>query len=524
MNLIEDSWMPVIRQNGEHVKIAPWQLAETDNPVVDISAFRPDFQGALYQFLTGLLQTVFAPEDEDEWVAQWQSPNINLQSALAKFSPAFELFSDEKAAFCQDFDLPDGETKPIANLLIEAPGGKTIKDNLDHFIKRDTADCMCGSCAASALFTLQLNAPAGGQGHRVGIRGGGPLTSFALPAGTSTLWQKLWLNVLPEEAFAPKASTINGQIFPWMAPTRLSTKGEPTLPEDVDPLHVFWGNPRRIRLEAGIHSGHCALCGEQGNQLMTHFRTKNFGINYDGPWLHPYTPYRFDLKNKTLPLSLKGQQGGLGYRHWLALNWKDPIVGDVCAQLISHIDQERLNTLDDNDIDTQLQLWCFGFDMDNMKARCWYESHLPILHISKDSHDKFIQTVSELLEPARDALKELRGQIKGAWFSRPKDVKGDTSMIDSSYWQATEPHFYQQLAILAKQVDDYRGCPPEIATVWPRIIRSACYDIFDIWALETDAEDLDMKRITQARRFLGGKLKKLKSLKKFENYATAEAI
>jgi len=514
----------VVRKNGERVKIAPWQIAEADNPVVDIAAFRPDFQGALYQFLTGLLQTVFAPEDEEIWAEQWQSPDPILKQALAKFSPAFELSGENTVAFCQDFDLPDGEPKPIANLLIEAPGGKTIKDNLDHFIKRGKAECMCESCAASALFTLQLNAPAGGQGHRVGIRGGGPLTSFVLPAGSNTLWQKLWLNVLPEEHFVPKADSINAQIFPWMAATRLSTKGTPTLPDDVDALHVFWGNPRRIRLESGVHIGHCALCGEQGNQLITHFRTKNFGINYDGPWLHPYTPYRFDPKNKELPLSLKGQQGGLGYRHWLALNWNDTTNGDACAKIINHINQERLDTLEQNNIDVQLQLWCFGFDMDNMKARCWYESQLPILHIPEHSREKFINTVSELLASARDALNELRAQIKGAWFSRPNDITGDTSMIDSSYWKATDPLFYQQLTVLAKQVDNHRTCPPEIAEAWVKNIRRICYDIFDTWVLEAYVEDHNMKRITQARRFLDVKLNKLKSLKYFENYATAESL
>jgi CRISPR system Cascade subunit CasA len=68
MNLITDQWMPVIRQNGQADTIAPWQIAEADNPVVEINAPRPDFQGALYQLLIGLLQTCFAPEDEDKWL------------------------------------------------------------------------------------------------------------------------------------------------------------------------------------------------------------------------------------------------------------------------------------------------------------------------------------------------------------------------------------------------------------------------------------------------------------------------
>nr|WP_231886596.1 type I-E CRISPR-associated protein Cse1/CasA [Methylomonas methanica] len=62
------------------------------------------------------------------------------------------------------------------------------------------ANQLCPSCAATALFTLQTNAPSGGVGHRVGLRGGGPLTTLVLPkASQTTLWQKLWLNVFNQE-------------------------------------------------------------------------------------------------------------------------------------------------------------------------------------------------------------------------------------------------------------------------------------------------------------------------------------
>ena len=66
MNLITDPWIPVIRKDGPD-KSCPWQIVEAENPVIEINAPRPDFQGALYQFMIGLLQTCFAPEDEDEW-------------------------------------------------------------------------------------------------------------------------------------------------------------------------------------------------------------------------------------------------------------------------------------------------------------------------------------------------------------------------------------------------------------------------------------------------------------------------
>jgi hypothetical protein len=33
MNLINDAWLPVIRASGEKDKIAPWQIAERNDPL-----------------------------------------------------------------------------------------------------------------------------------------------------------------------------------------------------------------------------------------------------------------------------------------------------------------------------------------------------------------------------------------------------------------------------------------------------------------------------------------------------------
>ena len=44
MNLITDRWIPVIRQNRQPDTIAPWQIAEADNPVVEINRPRRIFR------------------------------------------------------------------------------------------------------------------------------------------------------------------------------------------------------------------------------------------------------------------------------------------------------------------------------------------------------------------------------------------------------------------------------------------------------------------------------------------------
>ena len=522
MNLIEDSWIPAIRQDGSRCHIAPWQIADTDNPVVELAAPRPDFQGALYQFLIGLLQTTFAPEDQDEWLAYWRSPPTpeQLQEVFVAFAPAFELVNPDGPAFMQDFDLPESDAKPVSMLLIDAPGGNALKNNQDLFVKRGITEHLCLSCAAAAIFTVQINSPEGGRGYRVGLRGGGPLTTLVIPAVAHTLWQKIWSNVLTQEDIEADVSAHGSAVFPWMGETRLSDKGGvQTLPEDVHPLQMYWAMPRRIRLQfEQDDSINCSLCGESTTRAVSHFHTTNYGTNYEGPWVHPLTPYRFDLNNENPPLSLKGQPGGLGYRHWLGLAWQDASNGDRAAQVVRLFNEERADQLSG---DTLARLWCFGYDMDNMKARCWYESTLPLLALDAAQRHFFLEAAAQLIDAGKETVSLLRGQVKAAWFSRPKDVKGDMSLVDRSFWQRTEADFYSHLQALAQLPAGTRHLPAATAAAWLTTMRQSALGLFDSWALEGNAEDMNMKRIIGARNTLVAKLETAKSLKALKQIAKA---
>lgn len=523
MNLITDHWIPVIRQNGQTDLIAPWQIAAADNPVVEINAPRPDFQGALYQLLIGLLQTCFAPEDEDQWLDYWrQMPTQDeLKTSFEKVAFAFNLDDPDASAFLQDFDLTDGEIKTISALLIEAPGGKTLKDNLDHFIKRERANQLCPSCTATALFTLQTNAPSGGVGHRVGLRGGGPLTTLIIPKQPpAILWQKLWLNVLNQEELEP-TEKIDARIMPWLGKTRISDKGQITTPNDVHPLHAYWGMPRRIRLATTTTDAHCDLCGNHAELLYHEYRTKNYGTNYDGAWLHPLTPYRFDPKKANLPLSLKGQQGGLGYRHWLGLALQDHDNGDKASKTVQFYNSERSRNILDN---SAASLWCFGYDMDNMKARCWYDSHFPIFYLDEMQRNNLTNWAGELINAAKEVVKMLRSEVKSAWFRRPEDVKGDMSQIDTQFWQATEADFYRLLEQLAILPGDTRMAPSEIYASWFEVLRKQMFRVFETATLTATPEDLDLKRIVNAQKSLRIKFHGNKTIKEFKAKAISEEM
>lgn len=236
MNLINDPWIPIRRKSGAKVLIAPWQLTEADDPVVALDAPRPDFNGALLQFLIGLLQTTATPATEDRWVDWLEEPPAPdaLKDCFAPYAYAFDL-QREQGAFMQDFDaLDSSSSNAIAQLLIENPGDNAIKGNKDFFVKRGQVEALCPSCTAVALFALQINAPSGGQGHRTSLRGGGPLSTLVVPDEQSELpadlWRQVWLNVLNNSDLGTLSGDRNRSapedLFPWLSPPARVKKRE----------------------------------------------------------------------------------------------------------------------------------------------------------------------------------------------------------------------------------------------------------------------------------------------------------
>lgn len=523
MNLLSEPWLPFRFRDGGIDYRPPSAIADPD--ILDLALPRADFQGAAYQWLIGLLQTTMPPESNAQWADRFEVPpgEDELESALAPFASAFELDGDGPR-FMQDLD-PLEESKPstVAGLLIEAPGANGIKNNTDHFIKRGMADEICLDCAAIALFTLQINSPAGGAGYRVGLRGGGPLTTLVLPDNSqASLWHKLWLNVMAPERITANGQTYappvadNGDIFPWVIPTRVSDKkGSEVQPGDVHPLHAYWAMPRRFRLLIENEPCTCQLCGRESNEQVRELKAKNYGINYDGPWRHPLTPYRQDPKKRNEPpLSTKGQPGGLGYRHWSGLVLTDAggsgalpatVVADYMTEKVTGSLEARQWDDDAEVLIKHARLWVFGHDMDNMKARGWYAIEMPLVAVPIERQEKLREWVKTFIELSHEMAWKLRSQIKSAWFKRPADAKGDMSHIDKQFYEATEAAFFRALREISEALaesNDEARVPTETAKSWYRALRHHALQMFDAQALSGPLEELDMKRLIRARQQL----------------------
>ncbi len=521
-NLVEEGWIPVLTRSGCGKRIAPYEITKDFNGdnIASLDAPRPDFNGALIQFLIGLVQTCLPPKSDEpdlEWEDRLQDPPSpeELHQAFSKYSHAFNLDGDGPR-FMQDLELRTGEARSINALTIEAPGGKTLDDNKDHFIKRGGLTGMCRACVATALFTLQTNAPSGGSGHRTSLRGGGPLTTLVI-SERDILWESIWLNVLTESSFEECVGPGNkrpadSDRFPWLSATRCSDDktGVITTPQDTHPSQVFWAMPRRIHLDfSHTEIGGCSVCGATDELLVQQFIAKNHGVKYEPPWRHPLSPY--NVKGQENPTAVHGQPGGITYRHWLGLVQKTSETSGKKAPKIEKLPAYVVNEFRiarQEYTKTRYLVWAFGYDMDNMKARCWYDSQMPLHHISEENRNKYEGEAEALVMSAQQVAGNLRGALKRAWFPEGKAIRGDFGFVDSAFWHETESTFYSTLGNIKERLETKQDTI-EIRDRWHKALCDQSERIFDQYVLSGPIEDADPKRIaiarTNLRRFNRGR-------------------
>ncbi|MDX9858731.1 MAG: type I-E CRISPR-associated protein Cse1/CasA [candidate division Zixibacteria bacterium] len=502
MNLIDDPWIPVHRRDGTRELIAPWQITDRVNPPTAVAANRPDFNAALLQFLVGLLQSTLRVDRAtwDETLENPPSPQA-LQEKFEAVKPAFKLDGDGPK-FMQDFESLEGDPQSVANLLIEQPGDNTLRNNADHFVKRAGAVRFCKPCLATALMTLQVNAPAGGKGHRTSIRGGGPLTTLVdidvSGQTNTTLFDRLWFNVLPAEIatdldLLPCADL--SRVFPWMSRTATSepNQGRPITPEDVSGLQCFWATPRRIQLLwEEVDDGTCSLCQGKGEVLSTYL-TRAYGNNYEGAWLHPLSPYRASKDGQ--PTCVHPGPEGFSYRHWCSWVFGDQYVSAarVVSEAMSFVPRS-----------IQLRLNCFGYDMDNMKARGWHELRFPIYHVDERDIPEVSAVIHQFIQAATHAARNLHKACKTAGAALAQTITADASQ---RLYQKTEAVFFSTVQELIASRKVERGTSADtarrqLAEVWIRTLRATAFNIFDEALSRIDIGFANLEKLIPAKKQL----------------------
>ena len=479
MNLLNDSWIPVLREDGSSDTISPLDLLDDskDNPVVEIRTVRPDFDSAVLQFLIGLYQVLLSPEDEDDWRDLLDEPptRSDLSSKIELVLPAFS-FDEGEFRFMQDASVKDTDTWEIQKLLLDIDNTLFLKDgSIRH---------LCPRCAAMALLTLQLNAPSGGRGHRTSLRGGGPVTTLVcLPSGKGTLWQNICLNIIPEDMFpsqgnASVSAESLSSIFPWLGVVPNSENGETALPDDFHPYHVYWNIPRRIFLDFSlIDDGVCDVCGELSDRRVSSYWSRPLGMNYDSSlWKHPFTPYWG--KKDTLPLPRRPKEDELSYANWVGLIFGSASMGRNPASVV----RTASSLLRTDDEFSDLKIHVSGYITDNAKVRAWEEGWLPLFSIPDSVKDAFESEISLIIDTASWTSSILILKVKQGLTGKPDLLKGDIPSIKSSFWNLTEPAFQQVISRLPDVL--MSGSEEQLFELkrnWLSEIRRVSLGIFSEW-------------------------------------------
>ena len=509
MNLINSHWIPIRRKNSRTTEyICPWQLTEghDENPVVAVDFPRSDLSSGVVIFLVGLFQLAMTPASDRAWHRKYEIPPTgdDLKAALESYSDFFQVDGDGARCF-QDLELHGEDPRPIGALLIDEPGGQTLRRNTDLFIKREQFPSLGLSAAVAALINMQSSAPAGGKGYRTSLRGGGPLNTLLVPDPRGdelafSLWRTVWLNVLNQD----QVQSLSGNThltdpeysLPWLTTTRTSepNTGTDTYPDHAHPMQMYFAMPRRIRLNLdNLDTGPCPLTLRE-EPLVTTYQTRSYGVNYQGAWQHPLSPHRFDKEG--MPIPLHPQPGGIGYRHWLHLTLGSPKDAKDRVQPAAVIRAAQSQRKDQR----KTLVWSFGFDMDNMKARGWYESTMPVLHLDAANNEILAARADALIDAAGQVCANLRQAIRKAWFSDGATVSGDLSFIAQSFWQGTEATFFEQLGREHATLE-HRTSEPD-RREWLDYLHKESLRLFDRFAASGNIAFENPKRIAIARRNL----------------------
>jgi CRISPR system Cascade subunit CasA len=504
-NLIDERWIPVERQSGKVEMIAPAQVAEREDPPQRIASPRPDFDGALLEFLIGLLQTAALPPTEREWEKEFESPPA-VTALLRRFDKVRNAFflDGDGPRFMQDLTVgkdPKAGIEPIGALLIDRVGEAGLEEAPALFAKPGRFAAMGNPAVAAALMALQSYAPAGGRGQLTSLRGGGPLTTLVTAQG---LWQTAWLNVLPKHEVERRLpgdpdNVEEARIFPWMARTRTSGSrgGKATPPQVVHPLQHFWGLPRRVRLviEDG-QRGDCSVAGTSGVPIVRAYVSRPDGTSYDGDYRHPWTPYTF-VKSGDPWNPMKGSSDGLPYRDWPLL-----VTGNEKqrpATVVAYFASTRRRELVGRP-----GLRAHGYAMDKMKPLQWCCSDTPLITVIPGCAEQFASEVEALVAASEDVRKTTSYQVKSAWSDRPRDLDV-FGRLNPAFWSATERAFFTAVRVVKEGLETDKPVRRDAAKeAWLAALQGGALDLFD--ALVEASPSLaapDLRRAVVARRDLG---------------------
>jgi len=504
MNLIEDEWIPVVLHSGIAVTIAPASIARTDDPPMRLSFARPDWNLAGLELLIGLLYLSAPPEDEDDWHERaGEHDPATLAERLAPLTHWFSLDAGEGPRFLQDLEPLGSSLLPCDRLLVDAPGEKAVKDNTDVLVKRSSGLMLSRATAAIALYTLQQFAPAGGAGNRTSMRGGGPMVTLVEPTPRggpmvtlmgptprASLMEIVWANVPAGRPLDTSDAKAVAAALPWTAPTITSgVAGATVHDETVDGgpcAQVYFGMPRRIRLEFGDEVTPCSLTGFSDERPVVGFRQQKHGVDY-GQWTHPNTPY-YRIKEGSEALPVHPKPGRFGFRQYRGVVLRDSRSNlRTRAACVDTYEAER------QDEREPARLIVGGWAMDNMKALDFVltTEPAPLSRLSEVAERRVVRAI----EGAEIVAGILSIALKNALEVEEK-ATGAVSMARRRFYELSDGAFHRLMHALTSDPEDASATEE-----WRKRLLSTALHLFD----EATSELVALVTPERARTILDGR-------------------
>jgi CRISPR system Cascade subunit CasA len=530
-NLIQDKFLFAKHRSGKRSKVALWEITgqyDTD-PIVVFDAPLADLNGAAYQFAISMLQFLFPPATESEWLEDFHKPPTpdELRDILLSnenLASAFDIDGDNHR-FMQDAEAKGGKPWSISQIILQDTSG--------HF-QKDLAQTVSIEVAALLLLSQQLNTPnsaAGKEGqHRSSLRSGGPLTTIVMG---ENLWQTLWGNVLPEPVFNricgdSEKNELSNKL-PWMGKTRDSKDNINIYPVDAHPLAMYFSTVRRTWFNCvRLDNQKCDILEQFGDGtplsgiFVDSLETKPFGNNYD-LWLHPLSPYR-DADN-SISFYKPQNAGMIGYRHWSGIVVENQATGVKPAPVVRYVREYRSQIKQIRDV------CAFGFATENAKILNYIQSFVQIYSIPDKRADNDCRLLIEkMIQAAEQANFHLCSSVQRAWgylikteqkgkikFAAnrrkidPKKLQLTTGNIASEFWHTTEAMFNNlaqkaHTALSDENFTDAFALSEQIRGQWFEYLQQTCMDIFHRNAENRSIQDNTVQRIAEARHYLVLKL------------------
>ncbi|MFO8071973.1 MAG: type I-E CRISPR-associated protein Cse1/CasA [Polyangia bacterium] len=417
MNLIEDPWVPVLR-DGRLVHVELAEILCRDEPW-SLSLTRDDMEFAALQLLVCLTQAIYTPDDEKE-LKELGSKPLDEKTFEERASPYLDWFSldHEKTPFMQVRGVKASKPTPIQKLFVGLPEG----NNHALFNRAGEVDAACSSCTAIALFNQAVNCPSFGGGFKEGLRGGSPITTLIRGEG---LRETIWKNVLDRQGAREVGLKVEEKAKPnWV---EVIQPGQKIAASGIDLITgLFWQSAHVELLSPDDCDRVCPICGRECSLEYAGFNKEKFSkFEIVGHWPHPHSPRRWEKgKDNERTLSFNRSAPTWTQLNELILHKEEEKRGQIPAAVVT-----RFREIHPGE---PCHLAVGGYS--NKQAAVIDRRHETIS--LAEGWDSNLDGIGMLVEVGVEIKNALRSKVYG--FGKETGVEGLSKVAERRYYERTE--------------------------------------------------------------------------------------